>query len=38
LGAIAIASSSTKLAGRSLTCIFRIASGMRGPSAARAKT
>ncbi len=36
-GAIAIESSSVNVAGRSLTCLRRIASGIFGPSAARAK-
>ena len=37
-GVMAMLSSSVKVSGRSLTCLRRIASGMRGPSAARAKT
>jgi len=37
-GIIAIESSSEKLYGRSFTCTFTIASGMRGPCAARAYT
>ena len=36
-GAIAMESSSVNSAGRSFTCLRRIASGMRGPAAARAK-
>ena len=37
-GVIAMLSSSVNASGRSLTCLRRMASGMRGPSAARAKT